>query len=1170
MRSDDLASDPVVTVFGRVAVVTGTTVHTPGSAGQRLLAMLAVAHPHPVPYEVVAEGAAPALGPDEARRALRSTVWRLRQAAGAALIVTERGSYRLGVRPAELDLTRFEGLAIGARDALLRNHPEQAEERARLAVAAWVGEPFAGLRDVPGVDEKAAAAGVMLGDAIEDWADAAIRLGRPRIALDRLVALCEAEPVRERAWALRLDAFRALDQWDDVARTRTLATEALAEVGIEPGSDLRAALDRARGTPMVSPLPGMLDRRPDVGTPAWMRVASDHGTFIGRDDERKVLVNAVSAAAERRTTVMVIRGEPGVGKTRLIAQVGTELAERSVLVLGGRCDRYGLVPFAPLVAPLRHLMTTTDPVASARLTSGPLGRLVAPGSGETEGHDAATEQQALFAAVVDLFRLAAGDETMVLVIDDIQWASSATVLLLRHLVTAAPDLRLCLMLTARGQPGARHTDMDPAALLATVPSASVLRLGGLRISDIAAHPDLAAEPDPNATARRLMQQTGGNPLLLTAALRSRDHHRGDDRLEPLILEAAIEAHLECFAPDERDVLGLAAAAGPDVDPMLLRVAGPKLGLAPSAVNRALDSAETAGVVDLADAGWYVFHHDLLRECLLDSLPGTRRAEFHAALADAIETLGDAATGPALFDLAGHLHRARSVVQPERIRDATIRAAEAAAADLDFDAAAQLYERAADASGRTRSGGQTELLLTSAFCARFAGEPARAFRLLALAVEAARTSTDPLWLARAVVARGKQELQIFGSVDDETLRQAEIAYEGVMMHDAGLAGELWFLRAIGTRGSGNLAQALGTIDRAIGTRGSGNLAQALAMIDGAAALEAEVGAFQVAAPDERPAIAELIRTTAADLDGIRPRFWTVLAGWIAEIEQGVGLVDGPAAEELADLATRATDQPMLQWIHDTWTVARHMGAGRLVEARRAIDATYDRARAAGLPVEELARAHNVRRGHHITLAYFSGVTGRLDLVVEPFNSYVSLDSLIGHVVSVIGFALAGRADEGAAQFAAACDEALAPGRIRHDHLGVVCLLATGAEMSRDTRRAVLIRDELMPWRGHHALLSPTQILGAVDHWLGFAHRALGDFDAAVDAFAAAREQERRQGADAWVAMSTSALARTLTMRDEAGDRAEAVRLADEVLPWAEAAGMQTVAGLLRTTTEPFRR
>lgn len=1151
MRRDDLAPDPVVTVFGTVSVVTAAGAHTPGGAGQRLLAVLAASHPDPVPHDVVAEGVYPAIDVDRARRSLRTAVWRLRQAAGEGLIVTDRGAYRLGVGRTELDLTRFEDLAVAARNALLSNQLEQAEARARLAVAAWAGHPFPGLRDIPGVDDRSAAATVMRGGAIEDWADAAIRLGRPRIALDHLVALCAAEPLRERAWKLRLDAFRALDQWDDVARTRALATEALAEVGIEPGEDLRAALDRARTTPTVSPLPGTLDRSPDVSVPAWMRVASDHGAFVGRDNERKILLDAVAEAARGRTRVVVIRGEPGAGKTRLASEVGTALAERSVLVLGGRCDQYGLVPFAPLVAPLRRLVATADPVAAGRLTSGPLGRLLSPGSGEAEGHDAATEQQALFAAVVDLFRLAAADETTLLVVDDLQWASSATVLLLRHLVLAAPDLRLCLVLITREQPGARHADMDPAALLATVPSASVLPLGGLSIGDIAGHPDLAPEPDPNATARSLMRQTGGNPLLLTTVLRSRDNPHGDDRVQPLILEAAIEAHLERFGPEDRDVLGLAAAAGPDVDPMLLRIAGPKLGLAPSAVNHAMDSAETAGVVDLADTGWYVFRHNLLREGLLDSFPRSRRAGFHAALADAIETLGDAATGPALFDLAGHLHRARSVVEPERIRDATTRAAKAAAADLDFDAAAQLYERAADASRRTRSGEQTELLLTAAVCHRFAGQPARAFRVLALAIDAARAAADPRWLARAVVARGKQELQIAGRIDEDTVRQAEIAYDGVVGRDPELAGDVWFLRVIGNHGSGSMAQAL-------------------AMIDGAAALEAEVEAFRVATPDDRPAIADLIRTTAVDLDGVRPRFWTLLAGWIAEVEQGTGLVDSAVGGELAELTARADDHPFLRWMHDTSVAARHLAAGRLVEARRAIDETYDRAREAGLPVEDLARAHVVHRGHHMALALFSGITSRLDLVVEPINSYANLDSLTWEVVSVIGLGLAGRADEVAPRFAAACDEALSPGRITPDRLAVLGLLASGADMSRDVTRAALIRDQLVPWRGHHVVLSHTQLLGAVDHWLGIAHRALGEFDAAVDAFTAAREQQQRQGAHAWAAMSTLGLVRTLTMREEAADRAEAVRLADDIVPWADAAGMQTVVSGLTMMTEPFRR
>src|SRR3954451_745238 len=262
--------------------------------------------------------------------------------------------------------------------------------------------------------------------------------------------------------------------------------------------------------------------------PGSLRLTSTF-PFVGRSSQLETLRALMPTADGEGRRVVLLSGEPGSGKSRLVREFASEAAGLGALVLYGACDAVVRTPYGPFVEALEHATRVVDPgeLHAALATSGGeltrllpdlparIGDLATPVEA-----DADTERHRLHTAVTDLL-VGLSARPVLLVLEDGHWADASTLLLLRHLARAAGNARVLLLVTFR------DTEADvPEALSQTLAdlrrSDDVvrLRLAGLSDDDVDAflrHAAAAAGdagPGQPELARAIGELTGGNAFLV--------------------------------------------------------------------------------------------------------------------------------------------------------------------------------------------------------------------------------------------------------------------------------------------------------------------------------------------------------------------------------------------------------------------------------------------------------------------------------------------------------------------------------------------------------------------------------------------------------------------------------------------------------------------------------
>ncbi|HSP29583.1 MAG TPA: adenylate/guanylate cyclase domain-containing protein [Ilumatobacteraceae bacterium] len=176
--------------------------------------------------------------------------------------------------------------------------------------------------------------------------------------------------------------------------------------------------------------------------------------FVGRDDEFESARTAWKAAIDHQLTGVLVAGEPGVGKTRLARELALQALGDGATIVYGRCDEGVGAAFQPVAQALAHFVDHTAPSASdLGRFPGELSRLLpelpllVPGLPDMVTADSDTEQYRLFDAVLSWLETMAGEDPVLLVVDDIQWAARPTLQLLRHLLRRSSDVPLCVLCT---------------------------------------------------------------------------------------------------------------------------------------------------------------------------------------------------------------------------------------------------------------------------------------------------------------------------------------------------------------------------------------------------------------------------------------------------------------------------------------------------------------------------------------------------------------------------------------------------------------------------------------------------------------------------------------------------------------------------------------------------
>src|SRR4051794_6867082 len=483
-------------------------------------------------------------------------------------------------------------------------------------------------------------------------------------------------------------------------------------------------------------------------------------TFVGRTAELEELRAALAEAVDGRPALAFIAGESGVGKTRLLRELERAAKASGVNVIGGDCVELGEgeLPYAPLVSALRPLARTNHS-AFAGLSEPARAALaqILPGLGPREQRidDEATAQARLFDALLELLELLAGEEGLLLTIEDLHWADRSTRAFLVYLASSLCRERVLVVTTYRPDELHRRHPLRPLlAELERDARARRVELRPLTREELAEQLcDILGEPPAQDLLERLFARSEGNPLFAEELLAAGLDGRG---ALPPTLRDALMLRIERLSEDAQELLRL-LAAGQRLDHEMLADAS---GIDPRVPIR---EAVSAQLVVIDDEGRYAFRHALLREVVVDDLLPGERAQLHLALARALERRAEGLPAHGGAHLAAGIahHYFESGDQPAALA-ASIRAAEAAEAVHAHGEAAALYSRAlglwahvADAE-KLAGMDHVDLLRAAAWTTGREHEPGRAESYLRAALQELGDS-DPVRTAELLEDGARQQV-----------------------------------------------------------------------------------------------------------------------------------------------------------------------------------------------------------------------------------------------------------------------------------------------------------------------------------------------------------------------------------------------------------------------------
>jgi tetratricopeptide (TPR) repeat protein len=454
-----------------------------------------------------------------------------------------------------------------------------------------------------------------------------------------------------------------------------------------------------------------------VPPPPILDVAIGGPDFVGRESERAQALRVWARAMEGRHQLLLLGGDPGIGKTRFAMEFARSRAADGATVLIGRCDEEALIPYQPFVEALTWYARVC-PELDLREQLAAIGggaelcplipelvrRLPDLPSPPPLSPDA--ERYRLFEAVSMLLARASAAHPVLLVLDDLHWADKATLLMLRHIARSSDHAAVCIVGTYRESELARtHPLSSVLADLRREQTVTRLSLRGLdeqHVNGLIA--SLVGGDTPRTLASYVTERTDGNPFFVAETLRhlaetgvlAQMRQRSTADIGELGLPEGVKEvigrRLSRLTPRCNSVLALASVVGREFDVAVLEA----LEEVPEdQLLDAIDEARRAQLVDEAPGrpDRFSFRHSLIRETLYGELTSSRRVRLHRRVGEVIERLAAGRTNPPVADLAYHFVQAASTDTAEKAIAYSIRAGDRAAEALAHEDALRLYEGA---------------------------------------------------------------------------------------------------------------------------------------------------------------------------------------------------------------------------------------------------------------------------------------------------------------------------------------------------------------------------------------------------------------------------------------------------------------------------------------------
>ena len=758
--------------------------------------------------------------------ALRSTISRLRKrlrGAGAPedVIVTRAPGYLLDVPADATDVFAFEQLVAEGRRQLARRRPTESMRLLSRAQELWRGTAYSEVRDEPFARAEARRLEELLLTAIESRVDAGLTMGRHAALVGELESLTSANPLRERLWSQRMMAlYRSGRQAEALRVFQDLRSILVAELGIEPGHDVswleHAILNQDPALDFAVPDEPTGDatqsgRAPAAPTAAGYRVRvptpTTEGALIGRDHETSLLRDWWTSVRDGDSRLLLVDGDSGIGKTRLVGDLARAVEEEGSLVLWGRCDEDPVAPFQPFAEALGRYfqVVSADQISQMpdwQLTE--LSRLVirlrehVP-MFEEEAADPDSERFRFFEAVTaTLGELSAGGSVL-LVVDDLHWADRPTLLLLRHVLRNVEHSKLGVVgIYIDTEVPMDHRLRSLSADFRADRSLEAVHLEGLGLDGVEelvrswpkVPPDLAAQ---------LFKLTDGNPLFLDELLRQlseRDASSeggGDDSVPPDLspteaIRELVARRVSRLPQDVIYLLDAAAVAGQEFEASIVAEAA---DLTRDQRLDAFDRAEESRLLrriggEVLDR--FAFTHALVREAIYSELLRGRRARYHHKIADATERAHPDTPDGYVNELAHHYYLGAALADADKAVAYCMAAGARSLRLLAFEDAVGHFSRGLDVAeryGPPSNATRCDALIALADAQNRAGDSGQANANFERAAALARTLGDAGRLATAALRAGPMSyLGIVGATEDQ-VRLLEEARSALPEEDAHL-------------------------------------------------------------------------------------------------------------------------------------------------------------------------------------------------------------------------------------------------------------------------------------------------------------------------------------------------------------------------------------------------
>jgi eukaryotic-like serine/threonine-protein kinase len=490
---------------------------------------------------------------------------------------------------------------------------------------------------------------------------------------------------------------------------------------------------------------------PQAASPTAITGRSSARPFVGRVQELAGLASALEEAASGRGSLVLLTGEPGIGKTRLMSELARLAGQRGARVVTGRCwEEGGAPPYWPWMQVVRSVGGDLERLAaSAAPHSGPRGP--APES----------ERVRMFDAVGRFLAAASSEQPLFVTLDDVHAADEPSLLLLRFLGDALAEARVVLVASYReGEKRVRELG-DVFAELARVGRRIPLR--GLTSEDIEAYVATVTGSRPTRqVVARLHEVTAGNPFFVGEIVRLLVAEGSVESLEesardplrrlPEEVRVLIRRRVAGLSREAVAALRVAAVLGREFDLHLLQRTS---GLTPARLLAVLREAAAVGVVaELpSTARRCTFEHELMRETLYEDLPPARRLELHHEVGRLLESAYGDDLDPHLSEIARHLYLAAPLGDAGQALEYLVRAGDRASAVFAYEEAAVHYRRALELlalAGEASGEWRVELLLRLGDAQWRSGDGGEARMTFEDAIEGARRLGKGELLARAAL------------------------------------------------------------------------------------------------------------------------------------------------------------------------------------------------------------------------------------------------------------------------------------------------------------------------------------------------------------------------------------------------------------------------------------